>query len=71
MTMTTFFYGRIWAMALSLILMACSALAKEATVKGVDWRYSVVNGGFGGAHVENILWDIVKGGELVFEMEGR
>ena len=30
----------------------------------LERRYSVVNGGFGGAHVENILWDIVKGGEL-------
>ena len=49
--MTTFSYGKIGAMTLSLVLMACSALAKGATVKGICWRYSVVNGA---ARIDNL-----------------
>ena len=40
-----FFSSRkIKMVMLALGLMVCSAQAEEATVKGIDWRYSVVNG---------------------------
>ena len=37
-------WGEVKTMTLALGLLACSAFAEEATVKGVSWRYSVAGG---------------------------
>ena len=44
-------WGEVKTMTLALGLLACSAFAEEATVKGIDWRYSVVNGA---ARIDNL-----------------
>lgn len=43
--------GLVKTVTLALGLMVCSAQAEEATVKGIDWRYSVVNGA---ARIDNL-----------------